>query len=256
MSRMWDVKQEVKNDTLDIYIYDSIRGDSYNWWTGEIKQSETSSDYFKQLLEANHNVSNINLYINSMGGSVYEGIAIYSQLKRHKAKITAYIDGFACSIASVIAMAADKIVMPKNTLMMVHNVWTYAEGNAEQFRKIADDLDKMNTIAIESYMLKAGDKLTEDKVRELMNAETYLTAQECVEYGLADEFTEVDADLEKAKAMFNQAKEAGMSAYASRLEKICALASEPKKPEPTPEPEPKQETDKFELFKKYFFKGE
>lgn len=253
---MWDIKQEVKNDTLDIYIYDSIRGDSYNWWTGEIEQSETSSDYFKQLLEANHNVSNINLYINSMGGSVYEGIAIYSQLKRHKAKTTAYIDGFACSIASVIAMSADKIVMPKNTIMMVHNVWTYAEGNAEQFRKIADDLDKMNTIAIESYMLKAGDKLTEDKVRELMNAETYLTAQECVEYGLADEFTEVDADLEKAKAMFNQAKEAGMSAYASRLEKICALASEPKKPEPTPEPEPKQETDKFELFKKYFFKGE
>jgi ATP-dependent Clp protease protease subunit len=263
-----EIRQEVRtNDTLDIYLYDNVEGDSYNWWTGEKTESETSANYFKNLLEEHKNVKNINIFINSLGGSVYEGIAIYTNLKRHSAYKTVYIDGFACSIASVIAMAGDKIIMPKNTLMMVHNVWTYAAGNAEELRKVADDLEKMNTLAVESYLDKAGDKLTEEKVRELMNAETYLTAAECVEYGLADEHTDVEADINKAKEMFNQAKTSGIKAYTSQLEKICALANKPPEDKPEPEPEkpeepqpeePKQETkDKFKLFEKYFFnKGE
>lgn len=260
----FEIRQEVKmNDTLDIYLYDNVEGDSYDWWSGElIKESETSANYFKDMLEEHKNVKNINLYINSLGGSVYEGIGIYTNLKRHSAYKTVYIDGFACSIASVIAMAGDKVIMPRNTLMMVHNVWTYATGNAEELRKVADSLDKMNTLAVESYLGKAGDKLTEEKVRELMNAETYLTAAECVEYGLADEYTDAEADITKAKEMFNQAKASGIKAYTSQLDKICAMANKP--PENTPDTKPEQpekpeqkETDKFKLFEKYFFnKGE
>lgn len=265
----WEIRQEARaNETLDIYIYDSIEGDSHDWWTGETIESETSANYFKNLLEENKNAKNINIYINSLGGSVYEGIGIYTNLKRHSAYKTVYIDGFACSIASVIAMAGDKIVMPKNTLMMVHNVWTYAAGNASELRKIADDLDKMNTLAVESYLGKAGDKLTEEKIRSLMNEESYLTAKECIEYGLADEYSDVEADIQKAKEMFNQAKNAGIQAYTSQLEKICALASKPPEEPPVEESaepkqeeqpeEPKQEVkDNYKLFEKYFFnKGE
>lgn len=267
---MMGIRQEVRpNDTLDIYLYDTVEGDSYDWWTGEKTESETSANYFKNMLEENKNVKNINIFINSLGGSVYEGIGIYTNLKRHSAYKTVYIDGFACSIASVIAMAGDKIIMPKNTLMMVHNVWTYAAGNATELRKVADDLEKMNTLAVESYLGKAGDKLNEDKIRALMDEESYLTAKECIEYGLADEYSDVEADIEKAKEMFNQAKNAGIQAYTTQLEKICAMAAppkqevpepepEPKEPEPQPEPEePKQETDAYKLFEKYFLnKGE
>lgn len=257
------IRQEVRqNDTLDIYLYDTVEGDSYDWWTGEKTESETSANYFKNLLEENKNVKNINIYINSLGGSVYEGIGIYTNLKRHSAYKTVYIDGFACSIASVIAMAGDKIIMPKNTLMMVHNVWTWASGNATELRKIADDLEKMNTLAVESYLDKAGDKLNEEKIRELMDAESYLTAKECVEYGLADEYSDVEADIDKAKEMFNKAKEADVKNYASQLEKICAMTIPPKQevkpePEPDPQPEPEPKQDAYDLFKKYFFnKGE
>ena len=86
----------------------------------------------------------INIYINSRGGSVFEGTAIYNQLRRHPAHKTVYVDGFACSIASVIAMAGDEVVMPRNALMMVHNAMMGVWGNAAELRKAADDLDKIN----------------------------------------------------------------------------------------------------------------
>lgn len=265
MLNIKNVKNEIK-DTLDIYLYDNVKGDSKDWMTGEKIISETSASYFQNLLEENKNVKNINIYINSLGGSVYEGMGIYTNLKRHKAYKTVYIDGFACSIASVIAMAGDKIIMPKNTLMMVHNVWTYAIGNATELRKIANDLDKMNTLAVESYLAKSGDKLTEDNIRDFMDAETYLTAAECIEYGLADEFNENDADMTSAKEMlnktkemlnhakeiYNKAKELELSAYVSQLEKICALAKPINQ-----ETKTEDKKDNYKLFEKYFFgKGE
>lgn len=111
---MWEIKQEV-NGVLDLYIYGNVEGDYYDWWTDEIIRSETSANAFREALAQNRNVKEIRIYINSYGGSVFEGTAIYNQLKRHNAK-TVYIDGFACSIASVIAMAGDEVVMPKECL--------------------------------------------------------------------------------------------------------------------------------------------
>jgi len=247
LNKFWEIKQSAIAKTVELYIYSNVDVDSYNWWTGETIVSETSANFFRDELAKITDVDNINIYINSLGGSVMEGVAIYNQLKRHKAYKTVYIDGFACSVASVIAMAGDKIVMPKNTTMMIHNAWTYACGNAKELRKCADDLDVINESSRQAYLLKAGEKLSEEKLIAMLEGETYLTAMQCVEYGLADEFAEVEADIEKAKQMLQQAKQNGMKQYASKLEKIVALAKDVEPPpqaiEKVDEDELKQKTE-------------
>ena len=194
--QMWEIRQAAEN-TLDLYIYGDVMADGYDWWTDEIIESETSANHFREELEKYPNAVQINLYINSYGGSVFEGTAIYNQLKRHPAHKTVYVDGFACSIASVIAMAGDEIVMPKNTMMMIHNAWMGAVGNAAELRKAADDLETINAAGRQAYLLKAGGKLDEGTLAAMMDAETWLTAEECIRYGLADRFAEEDADLDR-----------------------------------------------------------
>lgn len=184
----WKMEYEPKTDTLELRIYSTVESDS--WW----KESETSAKHFSDMLKEYENAKEIKIYINSLGGSVLEGIAIYNQLKRHSAHKTVYIDGFACSIASVIAMAGDTVIMPKNTCMMIHNTWTVAMGNAKELRKAADDLDVINSAAIQAYLDRAGDKLTREKLTEMLDAETYLTAEQCIEYGFADKHSDDDAD--------------------------------------------------------------
>lgn len=196
--RTWEIKQSASlPNALDMYIYGTVESDYYTWWGDKVK-SETSANHFREELAKYPNASEINIYINSLGGSVLEGTAIYNQLKRHKAFKTVYIDGFACSIASVIAMAGDKVVMPRNTMMMIHNPWTIAVGNAAEMRKAADDLDTIGEASRQAYLVKSGGKLSEEKLIEMLDAETYLTAEKCIEYGLADEFAD-DIDLEAAK---------------------------------------------------------
>jgi len=200
--QMWEIRQAAENP-LDLYIYGDVMADGYDWWTDEIIESETSANHFREELEKYPNVVQINLYINSYGGSVFEGTAIYNQLKRHPAHKTVYVDGFACSIASVIAMAGDEIVMPKNTMMMIHNAWMGAVGNAAELRKAADDLETINAAGRQAYLLKAGGKLDEGTLAAMMDAETWLTAEEC--YGLADRFAEEDADLSRSAEMLKKA---------------------------------------------------
>ncbi len=202
--QMWEIRQAAEN-TLDLYIYGDVMADGYDWWTDEIIESETSANHFREELEKYPNAVQINLYINSYGGSVFEGTAIYNQLKRHPAHKTVYVDGFACSIASVIAMAGDEIVMPKNTMMMIHNAWMGAVGNAAELRKAADDLETINAAGRQAYLLKAGGKLDEGTLAAMMDAETWLTAEECIRYGLADRFAEEDADLSRSAAMLKKA---------------------------------------------------
>ena len=174
------VKQEAKNDSAEMYIDGDIV-------TDEWEDSDTSAAGFRDVLKSLGDVKNINLHINSPGGSVFEGIAIYNMLKQNPAHVNVYVDGLAASIASVIAMSGDAIFMPSNAMMMIHNPWTMAVGNAEELRKQADDLDQITKSSVQTYLAKAGDKLDEDKLKELMDNETWLTAQEAVDYGLADE---------------------------------------------------------------------
>ena len=122
------------------------------------------------------------------GGSTFQGLAIYNLLKQHKAKINTYIDGIAASSASIIAMAGDKIYMPKTSLIMIHNCWTYTIGNAKELRKTAEDMDKIALAYKEAYLEKI--KINEEKLNQLLEDETYLTADECIEMGFADEIIE------------------------------------------------------------------
>ena len=194
----WRMEYKPENDTLELKLYDTIDGDSL------FKKSETSAKAIAKKLEEMPNAKEIKIFINSLGGSVMEGIGIYNQLKRHTAHKTVYIDGFACSIASVIAMAGDTVIMPKNAVMMIHNAWVVAAGNAAQLRKTADDLDVINAASVQAYLDKAGDKLTPEKLTEMLDAETYLTADQCIELGLADKYDdseEKETDTAKAEAV-------------------------------------------------------
>lgn len=167
------------SNSADIFIYGDIV--NYQW-----DETDTSAASFKKDLDAVGDVDTINLYINSPGGNVFEGVAIHNMLKRHKAKINVYVDALAASIASVIAMAGDTIHMPKNAMLMIHNPWTWTYGNAAELRKVADDLDRIGNSVKQTYLQKAGDKLTEEKLQEMLDAETWLSADEAYEHGLCD----------------------------------------------------------------------
>lgn len=223
---MWEIKQAAQTKTINLYIYSDVTGDSTDWHTGETMESQTSANHFRRALEGAGEIDEINIYINSLGGSVMEGVAIYNQLKRHPAQKTVYIDGFACSVASVIAMAGNRVIMPRNTTMMIHNPWTLVAGNAKELRKAADDLDVLSESSRQAYLLKSGGKLDEANLAKMMDAETYLTAAQCIEYGLADEFAEKDADIETAKQMLRKAKQAAVSQKAAVLNQ-SAYSTEP-----------------------------
>lgn len=200
------IEQKSDTNTLEIYLYDNIDGDKRDWWTGEVIESMTSSKYIQKVLDENRTAQNINVYINSNGGSVKEGLGIYNQLKRHPAQKNIYIDGFACSIASVIAMAGDKVIMGNNALMMIHHASAGAWGNAEELRKAANDLEVIDKASCSSYLSKAGDKLTEEKLTELLDNQTWLNAQQCLEYGLIDEIAGTeDKNIAEAQQRFENA---------------------------------------------------
>ena len=168
---------EKVGQTATINIY----GDICSWAWEEL--GETSAVTLSKQLEAIGDVDQIDVYINSYGGEVAEGLAIYNALKRHKAKVTTYCDGFACSIASVVFMAGDERVMNDASLLMIHNAWTYAAGNAEELRKQADDLDTITQASVNAY--KAVSTLSEEEIKKLMDAETWILPEEAVQYGFA-----------------------------------------------------------------------
>lgn len=230
-----DFKQSADGQTLELYIYDAVMPDGYDWWSGVEIVSETSADYFRKQLSAHPNVTQINLYINSPGGSVMEGYGIYAQLKRHPACVTAYIDGFACSVASLIAMAADKIVMYANSMMMIHNASDIVYGDARALRKAADDLDKIMEGDRQAYLVKSGAKLTEQKLMEMLDAETWLTASDCMAFGLCDEIADREINQAAANGVMQRANMSIKAQLSARqaLRKLLQDA-DPRELEPTP----------------------
>ena len=210
--RHTEAKMEGGGIVRNFWITDDIKPDgerfNYDTWRYEKVESKTSQQYFINNLQGLASGDTVNLYINSMGGSVKEALGIYSVLQRCPATVIAYIDGFAASAASVIAMAASKVIMPRNTAMMIHNAAWWAYGNPAELRKSADDLEVINMAAIQSYSMHAGDKLPRDRLQPMLDAETWLTAEDCVSCGLADEFAEEAVKQENALAMFSAGAEA------------------------------------------------
>ena len=180
MKQFWKMKA-LADGEAEILIYEFIGED---FWSGRGMDAKRFSDELKALGDINK----IIVRINSPGGDVFDGNTIYNILKAHKAQVEVRIDGIAASIASVIAMAGDKIIMPENAMMMIHNPWGFAVGDAAEMRKMADALDKIRGSIMVSY--RAQTNLDEKKLFEMMDAETWMTAADAVALGFADEMIE------------------------------------------------------------------
>ena len=214
-------------NSADLTIYGTIT--SWPWLDSEVSAHNLSAQ-----LAALQGVSNINVYINSYGGEVGEGIAIYNALKRHPAQVTTYCDGFACSIASVIFMAGDERVMGNPSRLMIHDAWTDVYGaNADELRKQADDLDNITDMSVKAYMQHIN--ITEEELRAKMKAESWLTEEEALEMGFATRIDEVEQ--EEANMPVQSVKK--------RLFEMLKQANAPKSAEDDEEkpPNPDDESD-------------
>ncbi|MBJ8026581.1 head maturation protease, ClpP-related [Bacillus cereus group sp. N21] len=202
----FEVLNSANTEEADLYMYGTIS--AYSWYDG------ISSSKVREQLK-NITAKTINIHVNSGGGDVFESIAISNLLKNHSAQIVIHIDGLAASGASVIAMAADKIIMPKNTMMMIHRAWTYAAGNAEGLRKVADRLDKIDTAVTESYTSRfVGER---NELEELLAEETWLTAEECKTFGFCDEMVDEIEIPEEDNEDDETAKEKILNKYISSV---------------------------------------
>jgi ATP-dependent Clp endopeptidase proteolytic subunit ClpP len=181
-----------KNEELELLIYDQIGG---GYWSEGV-----TAESVKKALNDAGDVKTIKVRINSPGGDVFEGSAIYSLLVQHKATVEVYVDGLAASAAFTIAMAGDKIHCSEAGMMMLHNAWGMAIGESKDMRQTADLLDKVSGTMRDIYAGKCGKSA--DEVQALMDAETWMTAQEAVDMGFADDVIKRDAgDDAEAKAL-------------------------------------------------------
>ena len=186
----FNFKNELESATLNIY-------DNIDSWCGV-----NAKDVEEELKNANNKP--LNIYINSNGGEVFEGFAIYNVIKRYGGQKTVYIDGLAASIASVIAMAGDKVVMNKASMLMIHNASGGCYGNAEEMKKVVEALEQINSVIKDIYVAKTG--LSVEKLTELMDNETFMTPSECLEYGFCDEVLEEEQEP-KQKEIATQSME-------------------------------------------------
>lgn len=216
-----------ENNEANINIY----GDITSW---EWLESDVSSYTLSKEIEG-LDVDTINVYINSYGGEVAEGLAIYTALKRHKAKIKTFCDGFAASIASVIFMAGDERIMSNASLLFIHNAWTIAEGNANDFRKQAEDLDKITQASINAYMNHVN--ITEEELKEMLDNETWITPQDALNMGFATAIVNDNTSKNPNQSI----KKKLMQQLVKAQEKKEPTESAPSEPpiEPTPQ-EPQQ----------------
>lgn len=170
--------------SAELTIYGSIGEDI---WSDTGITAKKVIDAIKDFGE----IENLDVRINSMGGDVFEGVTIYNRLKQMKASITVYVDGLAASIASIIAMAGDEIILSEGSLMMVHSPMTFAYGNQRDLQNKIEILDTIEEEMLGIYSRKTG--LPRSEIRNLLHAETWLNAQESLEKGFATSISEEEA---------------------------------------------------------------
>jgi ATP-dependent protease ClpP protease subunit len=170
--------KNLTSSSADLYIYGEIV-DNTDWKWDE---TDVMPDDVLRALNQVNDLDELNIYINSPGGSVFAGLAIYNMLSRNKAKKIVHVDGVAASMASVIAMAGDEIHIPSNAFLMIHNPWTFAIGNAKDLRKIADDLDQIATGAFNVYKENMLEGVEESTIKEMLDNETWLNGNEAAKY--------------------------------------------------------------------------
>ena len=171
MTKKWYDIQNKADNSADVYIFDEIG-----------TYGVTAQEFITDIKDLKN--TPINLRINSLGGDVFDGMAMYNVIKRREAKTTVYIEGIAASIATIIALGADEVVMAENSLFMIHNAWGGSMGEAKDMRKTADTLDKITGELTDIYRKKTG--LSYDSLVDMMDEETWLNAQEAFNYGFID----------------------------------------------------------------------
>jgi ATP-dependent protease ClpP protease subunit len=167
---------KTNKDNAEIFLYDMIGG-----WGITAQQ-------FGKDLRALGEVKQIDLRINSDGGDVFDGRAIFTLLAQHPARVVTHIDGLAASIASLIALSGNEVRAADGSFFMIHNAWGVSIGDAEEMRKTADLLDSVNQSLIDTYQAKT--RLDQKEIKQLMSEETWMTATEAKERGFVDVVSE------------------------------------------------------------------
>lgn len=183
LNKFWQFRAKTASDTGSLDLYGDISSTS---WYGD----EVTPKQFKQELDALGDIKSLDIYINSGGGDVFAGQSIYTMLKRYPANKTVYVDGLAGSIASVIAMAGDKIIMAKGSMIFIHNgaIGLIGYFNAKNLREYADEVEKITQSVVFPAYERTGQ--TKEKIQEMLDAETWFSDQEAVDMGFADEIEE------------------------------------------------------------------
>lgn len=215
---------------IEVYIYGEI-----GYW------GVTANDFLQDLRALDDGVSPVTVAFNTIGGDLFDGLAIHNALNRLGDRCTARIDALAASAGSVAACGAHRVVMAANSMLMIHNPWTYAQGDSDDLRRVADVLDQTLEAIIASYKRKAPG-IDDAELRQMVSDETWLTAAEALTLGLADEViegVEVKASLGPGAAL--RRYQNTPQTYLDQLDAPTTAdpAPEPQpKPEPAPEPEP------------------
>lgn len=174
--------KKVSEFETELYIYGDIRKKNLIEQWLDLGEDVTEAYSLKDALNS-VDTPNLTVRINSYGGSVSEGLAIYSLLSEFKGHVKTIVDGFACSAASVIFMAGDERVVPKNGLLMIHNAWSEARGDSNVMKKVAEDLEKITQPSVNIYVSKTG--LPEEEIKEMMDKEEWITSKEAFELGFS-----------------------------------------------------------------------
>ena len=217
---------EAEARSIEVYVY----GEIGTWGI-------TANQFVRDLAALDDGVSPIVVAFNSIGGDLFDGLAIHNALSRLGERCTGRVDALAASAASVAVCGAHKVVIASNAMLMIHNPWTYAAGDAENLRKVATALDQAMEAIIAAYKSKAPN-IDEVELRRLVNAETWLTASEAVALGLADEVGEGV----KVKACLGQG--GALQRYQHAPQALLAQLDEPPEQPPEPEPKPEPEPEK------------
>ena len=195
--------KNMTDDSVDLYFYSDIVSSYWDSWDDTDQYPESIKNFLDKVGD-----KDLNIYINSGGGSVFAGIAIYNMLKRHKGYKTVYVDGVAASIASVIAMAGDKIIIPNNAWLMIHKPWVATYGNADELRQVSETLDKLQEGIINIYKEKLKDGVDISTIEEMVNKETWLTGEDAFKY--------FDIEISDSLEVFNKVE----SDYLNRFTEI------------------------------------
>lgn len=174
--------KKVSDQETELYIYGDIREKDFFEMLFGVDTEITNTRTLREALEK-VDTPNLTVRINSYGGQVDQGLAIYSLLEDCKLHVKTIVDGFACSAASVIFMAGKERIVPENGLLMIHNAWAKAQGDSNDMRKMAEDLEKITQPSINIYTKKT--KLSEEEIKQKMDEETWITSQEAYEWGFS-----------------------------------------------------------------------